>query len=143
MASASDPDEKRPLPQSQPEGPVNVGESELFSDTLENLAERADETERTFNARSSQHVQKAFGHSVEFSSAWAATLAALDQAQVDGPLSSAQQKTVLNAYLYDFLGSVYRQPELRQLETNIQRLLKRDEPERENLERTQKRGLKM
>ncbi len=105
---ASDSDEKRPLQQSQPAGPVEVGDRELCSDTVEHLAERANETEKTFHARDPQHVQKAFGHSAEFSSAWAAALAAIDQAHLDGHLSSQQQKTVLNAYLYDFLGPVYR-----------------------------------
>ena len=105
---ASDSDEKRPLQQSQPAGPVEVGDRELCSDTVEHLAERANETEKTFHARDPQHVQKAFGHSVECSAAWAAALAAIDQAHLDGHLSSQQQKTVLNAYLYDFLGPVYR-----------------------------------
>ncbi len=140
MASAFDPNAQRHPQQSQLEGPVDVGDKVLFSDTLEHLGERADETQRTFHARDPQHVQRAFGHSVEFSTAWAAALAALDQAHADGHLSSAHQKTVLNAYLYDFLGPVYRQQESRQLETHMQRLLNREEPERE---RTQKRSLKM
>ena len=108
MASTSDSEEKRQPPQSPPHGPVDVGDRELCSDTVEHLAERANETEKTFHARDPQHVQKAFGHSAAFSSAWAAALAAVDQAHLDGHLSSQQQKTVLNAYLYDFLGPVYR-----------------------------------
>ena len=50
-AMASDSDEKRPLQQSQPAGPVEVGDRELCSDTVEHLAERANETEKTFHAR--------------------------------------------------------------------------------------------
>ena len=110
---------------------------------MEHWAARANETARTFHARDPQHVQHAFGHSVECSAAWAAALAAIDQAHLDGHLSSPQQKTVLNAYLYQFLGSVYRQQESRQLETHMQRLLTREEPAPQNLEPSHKRGLKM
>ncbi len=51
MASTSDSEEKRQPPQSPPHGPVDVGDRELFSDTVEHLAARANETARTFHAR--------------------------------------------------------------------------------------------
>ena len=88
-------------------GPIELGDMEIFSDVLEDLAERGEEVRGTFATRDPEHVQEAFGHSVEFSTAWAASIAAIDQAYTDGNLSNAEQKTLLYAYLYGFLGAVY------------------------------------
>ena len=99
-------------------GPVELGDMEYFSEVLEKLWNKDKEVTQTFQARDPEHVQEAFGHSAEFSTAWAASIAAIDQAYTDGHLAYEEQKTALYAYLYEFLGSVYERAEVRQLGEN-------------------------
>ncbi len=107
-------------------GPVELGDMEIFSDVLEDLAERSKEVRQTFIARDPEHVQEAFGHSAEFSTAWAASIAAIDQAYTDGFVPNEEQKTLLYAYLYEFLSPVYEKAEVRQLGENRERLADRE-----------------
>ena len=65
--------------------------------------------------------KEAYGHSPEFCTAWAAALAAIDQAYADGHLVSDNQRTVLQAHLYAFFGPAYQQEELRKMEENMER----------------------
>ena len=109
-------------------GPLELGDMEIFSEVLEDLAERSEDVKYTFHSCDPEHVQEAFGHSVEFSTAWAASIAAIDQAFKDGFLKNEEQRTAMYAYLYEFLGPVYEKAEVHQLEENIQRLVNR-EPE--------------
>jgi len=106
-------------------GPVELGDMEIFSDVLEDLAQRGKEVRQTFTARDPEQVQEAFGHSVEFSTAWAASIAAIDQAYTDGFVPNEEQKTLLYAYLYEFLSPVYEKAEVRQLGENRERLADR------------------
>ena len=109
-------------------GPLELGDMEIFSEVLEDLAERGEEVKYTFHSCDPKEVQEAFGHSAEFSTAWAASIAAIDQAFTDGFVFGEEQRTRLYAYLYEFLGPVYEKAEVHQLEENIQRLVDR-EPE--------------